>query len=125
MPTALKGTLEDIIENPKAYGAALGINVPTFDEFRKNPDKYKTGPLSLLEVAEQGPLNFRRHLRTIRYHIGGEEVKTLEAVEQRAKDLGWDLLRMEMKPELEQVTGGRIDVHVKFVQKEQVVATQG
>ena len=113
--TELKFTLADIFKNPKAYQNALGIPVPTFDEFSKNPEKYKGRRDEILEAAQNGPELLRKVTRRLYYYVGKYKVDSIEKAEQVANDLGWDLTKLEMKPNLENVGDGKYDVHVHLV----------
>lgn len=102
-------TLEDIAANPEKFG------LPTFDEFCKNPDKYRIRDDDTLICVEDGVNVLRRDVRKQIYHILGYKVDTLEKVEQVAKDHGWNMSQMDIKPNLERVTAGKYDIHVHFV----------
>lgn len=121
---SLKWTLDDIFKNPKAYSAATGIDVPTFDEYAKNPEKYKGRKDEILVSAEDGPKLLRKVTGKTYYYVGKYKVDSLEKAEQVAKDMGWDLAEMEYKPNLEKGSGGKFDVHVHFVLRDNV-KTQG
>ena len=111
----LKWTMADIFENPKAYQQATGIEVPTFDEYAKNPEKYKGRKDEIFVSAENGPQLLRKVTRRAYYYVGKYKVDSLEKAEKVAKDMGWNLSEMEYKPNLENVGGGKFDVHVHFV----------
>ncbi len=120
--TAPSYTLDDIASDPKKYERLLGIKVPSFDEFKKNPEKYKISPLANLIAVEEGLVQIRHLVRKQYYFIAGEKVPSLEKVESRAKELGWELSDLEIKPELNKATNGGVDVHVHFVQKRRLLA---
>ena len=111
---ALKYTLDDIAQNPKAYELALGVPVPTFDEYAKNPEKYRGRRDEILESAQNGPELLRKVTGKIYYYVGGYKVDSIEKAERVALDMGWDISQMQMKPNLDNAGGGKFDVHVHF-----------
>jgi hypothetical protein len=106
-------TLKDIMRNPEKFG------MPTFDEYCRNPDKYKIREDEILSVVSDGVDILRNAVVEQVYHIKGYKVKTLEKIESIAKDLGWEMTELDIKPELERTTGGKYVIHVYFVQKGQ------
>jgi hypothetical protein len=70
----------DVLDNPKDYGA------PTFEEFAKNPDKYRAdGVYSLAEVLasiDNGPNSHRHTIDKFVYEVRGYMCKTPEEAER-------------------------------------------
>lgn len=134
-------TLKEVIANPGRF------NAPTFDQFKKNPDKYRESPEDVLACADVGSDILRKEIKEKFFYIGGSlqikhrEVdgkqlkfykyhggykgKSLEKVDKIAADLGWKLLDIDIIPDLEKTTAGKYILHVYYVKRGQVGGTQG
>ena len=96
---------------------------PTFDEFQKNPHKYKDSNESVLELIERGPEVLRdatagKHVLS----VVGKRVKNLEEMQRTAKDMGFNLERMTFEVNLENVGKGKYIHHVNLVPKKEFQA---
>jgi hypothetical protein len=103
--------VNDIYENPKSFG------MPTFEEFKKNPERW-TGrtDASLAEVSEGG-LEVKSKYRKQTYEIEGYRCKTLEEVERIALSQGIKLKELDYRPQMIPQGGGQWDILIKFVSK--------
>ena len=104
--------LQDIVDDPSKYGA------PTFDEFRRHPEKWLGRADDSLSSADQGSQflkNVKRHI----YEIEGYRCKTIEEVEKIAASQGIPLRMLDYRAELVPIGGGKADILVKFISKEQ------
>lgn len=102
--------LQDIVDDPSKYGA------PTFDEFRRHPEKWLGRADEKLISADQGSQvlgNVQRHI----YEIEGYRCKTIEEVERVAKSQGIPLKELDYRAQLIPCGGGKADVLVKFISK--------
>jgi len=100
---------DDIAQNPHKYGA------PTFEEFKRNREKYIGRWDDGFSQIERGPDRFRKDLRKIHYEIEGVRCKTLEEVEKRAAEMGINLNTEKYQPEMIPQGGGKYELLVKFV----------
>ncbi len=110
----LTATLDDIVSDPHKYGA------PTFAEFAKNPDKWRSSNSNMLDSVDAGSILLRQILNKQIYEIDGYRCNSLEEVERVAKDQGIDLNNIVCRPEVVPVGGGRCDILVKFTSRKSV-----
>jgi len=115
-PNYTTATVEDLLDNPTKYGA------PTFEEFKRYPDRYRKRDDDALSSADVGSSNLAHLVKKQFYFLktaSGRSIKckTLEQVEHVAKQEGINLRLLEMRPELRQAGEGKFDVHVHFVTK--------
>ena len=91
---------DDILENPQHYG------MPSFEEFRKNPDKFRErwhGKTDdVLGCVSNGSTldGLKSRLDKDEYYIWGYKARNLEEVERIAKAEGVRLNVLEPIPEL-------------------------
>ena len=107
---AKKQLPDDFQEVCKKMGA------PTFEQFCKNPDKYRKITQSVNEVlggVDKSSQIFKELISKQVYEIRGFRVKTLEEVERIANDhnIPLDKYTAEIEPQ----GGGKCDVVVRFV----------
>lgn len=113
-------TLEDLYEDPKRFG------MPTFEEFRKDPEKYKGRHDELLALADASTTvkDLRDKLETQTYKCLGYDCgKSLEKVERIAKEEGYRIDQMDMVPRIYQESNGKIKIVTEFVLKPGVIKT--
>lgn len=91
--------------------------VPTFEEFCKSPDKYRTREDEKFGLADKGSSNLNRHVQRHRYEIEGYSCKNLEEVERVARAQGIPIEALDYQPEVIPQGGGKCDLLVKFVPK--------
>lgn len=108
---------EDVFSEENQHLLA-SVGFPTFDEFKKNPDKYRSRKDEVLASADHGSIDLRSLVRTHKYEIEGYRCDNLETVERVAKDEGIDLGQLEMKPEIIPIGAGKCDILVRFVKKQ-------
>lgn len=106
---------EAILENPKDFG------LPTFEEFRRSPDKWLGSWEDTFDSAYKSSQDkfLRSHIQRHIYEIEGYKCKTLEEVEKVARSQGIDLRSLDYRPEMIPQGGGKWDVKVVFVSKNQ------
>jgi hypothetical protein len=91
---------------------------PTFEEFSKNPDKFRGSEEDSLNQVEKGSSVFYKGVK-YKYEIEGYKCKTLEEVERVAKSQGIPLRELDYRPEIIPQGGGRAEFNVKFMPKSQ------
>lgn len=96
---------------------AKSVGFPTFDEFRKNPEKYMGREDASLAEVERGSTNLNRTVSKHIYEIEGYKCRSLEEVEKVAKSMGINLKELDYRPQVQPNTSGKFDIKVKFVSK--------
>ena len=97
-------------------GKGLPSGVPTFDEFCKNPDQWRTrDDAKLAEVDKGGKIN--RVTQKHRYEIAGFKCKTLHEVERIASNQGIPMKELDYRPVCIPQTGHKCDMLIKFMPK--------
>jgi hypothetical protein len=102
---------QDIFDNPHEYG------LPTFEEFRKDPEKYLGRDDDRLAEVSRGGENIREIVQRHIYEIEGYRCKTLEEVERIAANQGIPLRELDYRPQVVPNSGGKCDILVRFVNK--------
>lgn len=113
-------TIEQLMADPKSYG------IPSFEEYSRNPGKWKVRTDRSMAALEQGPNIARRELQKVKYKINGVELGTIEAAERAILDYGYTLEDLELgkdgrksklKYEMNMIPqgGGKYDVEVNFL----------
>ncbi len=101
----------DVVSNPSSFGA------PTFDEFRKNREKYiGRDDEALGQVDKLGDLT-RKFVQKVIYEIEGYRCSTLEEVEKIASNQGIPLRELDYRPHVIPMGSGKWDAVVKFMPK--------
>jgi len=104
-------SLEEVMDRPERYG------LPTFDEYRKNEEKYIGRDDDSFREVDRGSDNLRRVVQRHIYEIEGYRCKTLEEVEKVALNQGIPLRELDYRPEMVQAGAGKYDIIVRFVSK--------
>lgn len=112
-------TLDDIMADPTRFG------MPTFDEFSKNPDKYKSRADDLLEKADVGSVNLKNIVRKYKYQVFGFDCDSLERVERIMKEEGHISTDFNMVPEIIPCGQNKCEILVKFELKQQSSLIKG
>lgn len=103
--------MDEIFENPNKFG------VPTFEQFSKNPDKYRRPVEGLFETADKGSTVLKGLIKEHVYEIMGYRTKSLEEVQRIMRNEGANPDDYEMRPELERLTAGKLRAIVRIVKK--------
>lgn len=104
-------TIQDVMEDPRRFG------MPTFEEFRKDPEKWKGRSDELLVSAEGSTTvkSLRDSIEKQTYSCLGYDCGTsLEKVERIATEEGYKVSDLEMAPEIRPDVGGKVRIHVAF-----------
>lgn len=112
-------TIDDIMADPHRFGA------PTFEEFIKNPKRWRKNPDGQMIALTEGPQNFRKDLKKIRFFVHGCEIDSEEAVEKMLLDHGYSLEDIDLENKTGRLrktiqmvdVGGGLDheLHVNFL----------
>lgn len=106
--------LEDMLNNPKAYG------LPTYEEFAANPEKWRKARESVFEMVDIGSTNgLKNYVVKHEYEILGYKCKTLEEVQRIADNEGLEVSKLEIKPEILPQGGGKCNILVRFERAKQ------
>lgn len=103
--------LAEILESPTKFG------LPTFDEFARNPEKYREAADELFKSADHGSDNIRKMVTKHIYFVEGIECKTLEMAERVIKEEGLKMSDMEMYPTIVPDVGLKCQIKVEFKRK--------
>lgn len=104
-------TSDDIIKDPHRYG------LPTFEEFCRSPDLWRTRPDNVFANADKGSTLLRRAIVKHSYVFRHWKTNSLEKMEKILSDYGLSPQEVEMKPELIPLGGGRCEAMIQFVEK--------
>lgn len=103
--------VNDILADPHQFG------MPTFDEFKKNPEKWLGRDDELLSSADVGCDRIKNVVKRHIYEIEGYRTRKLEEVERIAESQGIPLKQLDYRPQIIPLGGGYCDILVKFVSK--------
>lgn len=102
-------SVQEIALDPKKFGA------PTFEEFKKNREKYVGGPVrgsETLGIVDKGTSMLAKYVKRHKYEIAGRRVDTLEEVERIAHD--YNIPIEKFTAECLPLGGGKCDFLIKF-----------
>lgn len=97
----------ELRENPHKFGA------PTFEEFKRNRDKYLGRSDDTLSSIDKGTELLSQYVKRHIYEIAGHRCKTLEEVERIASD--YNIPLNNFTAECLPLGGGKCDFLVKFI----------
>ena len=92
------------------------IQLPTFEEYKRNRDRYLGRADDILSSADAGSKLVKTVQRHI-YEIEGYRCKSLEEVERVAASQGIPLAQLDYRPCIVPQSGHKCDILVKFVPK--------
>lgn len=104
-------SMEQLLADPGRYGFC------TFDDFRKNPAKWKPDPLQSFTSVEQAGTLFKKNIKKMKYEIEGYACDTLEAVQMTARQMGYREKDLEYRILIDPLGGGKVNMVVKFFHK--------
>jgi len=79
-------------------------NFPTFEQFRKDPDKYRESQTEIFECIENLNVQFKERVKSVKYFWRGKYECTLGKIYTIAKEEGC-LGNLEMEPIIEPMDG--------------------
>lgn len=89
---------------------------PTFDEFRKYPDKWRKGTDELFKSIDESSITFRKLIKDTKYYWKDQILcKSLEQVERIAREEGFKIQDLEMCPQKRAVGGMNESAGVEMV----------
>lgn len=92
---------------------------PTFEEFCRNPEKWRGREDDSLASADVGSQTLKGMVKKHIYEIEGYRCKSLEEVERVARNQGIPIRELDYRPELIPIGAGKCDILVKFVSKQE------
>jgi hypothetical protein len=100
------------------------IGFPTFDEFRKNPDKWRKRPDELLISADGSTQAFRDQVERHRYMWRDQySFGSLEQIERVCREEGYSTEDLEMEPLVKPLHGsskqGKVEIVIRFWPKDE------
>lgn len=107
-------TSDEIDADPASVG------MPTFDEFKKNPDIIRGKQDEVFASAEKGGEIANAFTKKHIYEIAGYRVKSLAEVEKIATDRGIPLRELDYRAVCIPCGAGKADVLVKFMSKQEI-----
>ena len=103
-----------LIQRPGDYGFC------TFEEFRKNKDKWRANPEAGLVSVENAGTLFKGRIRKVKYELEGYPCDSLEAVQAQAKVMGFMDKDLVSFPVPHNHLAGKFDILVRFFHKDTV-----
>lgn len=127
--------MQNDYKNEEEFESMLGALVhagifPSFEEYRKNPDKWQKRPEELFESIDQSTLSHKKRLIKQKYRWKDLwECKTLEELERVYKGEGFTMDDLEMVPSIRNANGtdpkGDIEIVVSLWPKNELRAMGG
>lgn len=103
-------SVEELMANPTAFG------MPTFEEFRRNKEKYVGRPDDEIAAIDRGDQNLKCRQK---YFIEGYPVSSLEKAERIALDMGKSLFHdFKTDPQVRTDDRGGFYIEVNFRAKQ-------
>lgn len=102
---------KDTIDTIQKMGA------PSFEEFKRNRDKYMGRPDDVLSSVDQGGTMLKGYMKKVRYELEGYRCATLEEVERVASSQGIELSDLDYRAVCVPQSGYTCDILVKFMTK--------
>lgn len=90
---------------------------PTFKEFQKNPDKWRTRKDAKFGEVDKGGSSINKITQRHSYEIEGYKCKTLEEVERVALSQGIPIEALDYRPQVIPQSGHKCDLKIVFVPK--------
>lgn len=114
----MSASIEDLIRNPGKYGA------PTFEEFSKNPDKYRKSEEAMLTTAEKGSKTIKGITKHI-YYVDGIKCESVEHAQRIMSTMGLRQDDLQLAINLEDLGNHKIQAHVYFKRKPNLILPEG
>lgn len=103
-------------------GDLKAMGVPTFQEFEKNPDKYREKFYGreddTLAWDDKGSTMLKDKVKKHIYEVEGYKCKTLEDVQRVAHNMGYKMNELKVIREIVPHAGGWCDIRVKYLSHE-------
>lgn len=108
-----EATTDQVMDNPEYYG------MPSFDSFKRNYEKFMGRDDDLLSQADKGSVFLKDVVQRHKFEIEGYRCDSLEEVERVALQQGIPIKELDFRPILIPTGGGKADVLIKFVSKQE------
>lgn len=112
-------TYEEVLQSPNKFG------MPTFEDFKLNHERYMGRDDDKLAFADKGSDILKRHVKKHIYELEGYRCESLEEVERVASSQGIPLRDLDYRPQLIPLGGGKCDILIKFVSKDERAKREG
>jgi cell division protein FtsB len=109
----------DFPKNPGAYGFC------SFEEFRKNKDKWRANPEQALESVETARTVVKKQIRKMTHELEGYPCASLEAVQAQARQMGFLDKDLVYFPVPHNHLAGQFDILVRWFHKDTVKKREG
>lgn len=118
------------IDLADAMPALIAMGFPTFDQFRKNPDKWRKGTNEVLESADLSSVTFKDSVKRQVYMWRNKYTcKTLEQLETICKSEGYNPKDLQMRPIVKPINGtsnqGQVEIVIQFWPQDEFEARGG
>lgn len=101
------------LEETDSLKAIIALGFPTFDEFRKNPEKYRIRAEEFLESADGAHVSFKPQLKKVKHRWRGQyECNSLEQLQRICRLEGCKEDQLEAVPTV--VSLGGTGSHERF-----------
>jgi hypothetical protein len=97
-----------IWDNPHKFG------MPTFEEFCKDPDKWRQKEDEQFALADKGSSILKHYVTKQIYEIDGYRCRSLDEVDKIAKSQGYSLDQLEFSPVIIPDVGRKCKLLVRF-----------
>jgi hypothetical protein len=108
----------DLLRDPTKYGFC------TFEEFRKNKDKWRPNPEQALASIEQGGTLFKGRIRKMKFEFEGYPCDSVEGVQNLSKQMGFQDKDIVFYPVAHNHLAGKFDLLVRCFNKATVKQRQ-
>lgn len=105
-PDFQSATVEDLLEDPRKYGA------PTFEDFRKGKYLKPQSEDDKMGLLDNGPNRIRKQIRKMKWIVNGFLCETAEDAEKVGASENIDMRKP--LPELVDIGNHMCDVYLKF-----------
>lgn len=103
-------------------GDLKSMGVPSFEEFEKDPDKYRKkfygSEDDTLAWDDKGSTILKGKVKKHHYEVEGYKCKNLEEVQRVAHNMGYKMSDLKAIRELVPHAGGWCDIRVKYLSPE-------
>lgn len=105
-------------------------NFPTFEDFCKDPDRWRNRKDSIFESADQSSQTFKKQVKSHRYSWKDQYLcESLEQIERIAKEEGFTPFDLEMSPHVKPMYGtdqkGKVEIIIQFWPKDEFSSRGG
>lgn len=103
---------DDVEVDPTKFG------FPSFEEFRKNPDKWRENPEGVFATIEKGTTIYKDYIRSHKYEVYHYRCDTLEEAQSVTRSMGFKDSELTWKANMQDLGGQKCDLLVRIMSKE-------